>query len=127
MPPLLSRLHRFFCLAALIFLIGCAGPQLTPETKSPTVTPTPGSSAQPGVSPVAGTATATQETRPSETPVSGILLRIKNAASGSYLYEKDGILMGEVGKEESVNVVQLPARIKYEYLTYIFVNPDTKK
>ncbi len=94
MPPTHSHLRRSFLLACLILLMGCAGLQRASDNEPPTIAasiPTlPGNTVEPSPSPVEVTATATVEILPSETAANRSYVRIKNAQSGTYLYEADG-------------------------------------
>src|SRR5512138_2649311 len=75
MPPTLRCLHC--CLISLLLLTGCLGTPAEPALPipSPTILPTP------------LPATATKEVASADmSPV----VRIRNAETGTYLYEKDG-------------------------------------
>jgi hypothetical protein len=93
--PIFSRSLRIYLLVALIFLMGCAGPQRAFPLDKPTVTLdvslTPTNSPQP--------VTPTVKNKPFEIPANSLIVRIKNAASAAYLYETDG----------QANLAQLPA------------------
>jgi hypothetical protein len=93
--PILSYSLQILLMVALIFLMGCARPQLTLPFDTPTaisgISLTPRNSPQP--------VTPTMENKPFEIPANSLIVRIKNAASGNYLYEADS----------QANLAQLPA------------------
>lgn len=93
----MPRLHAVFFLAIFSFLIfclaGCAGTQPA-ETPSPT----------PGATDTPIQATATMENTPTVTSAPPVV-RIKNAESGGYLYEKDGqAALGDIPASDAASL-----------------------
>ncbi len=97
------RPHLFILL--LLFLLigaGCAGQALTPVSGSqvetqPGASPTAAATLLPFTPSTAPTRQATQTPSSAATSVPLPVVRIKNAESGAYLYEKDGqALLGEI-------------------------------
>jgi hypothetical protein len=84
---------QFFWLAALIFLMGCAGIARTSPLIKPIATsrisPKSTASSMPKII-IPQTDTAMTATQPFQIPANSLIVRIKNVASGSYLYESAG-------------------------------------